>query len=291
MSEEGVSVDAGLGGESSNGDTELVNTDIGSSFAIPEEYADRGWKEKIKSSDDLFKAYDNAQSLLGKKFSPPSNEAPQEEWDAFFKNIGKPDAPDGYQLPDVGGLPEDVDLSEFQSKARQVMHEAGLSQKQAERLYQAYLKEELNTATANKEAIAKHQEALDKEFDEVTSKLFDGKFEEASAKAQSFMKNNLPPEIIPSVQALADTDPKSFAAMIALADKAQNQIADIKAKYGAEDNLNSGGQAQGVDKEAVLKQLTEAKVRAKNADPFSPDRKRAESEIQELRGRLQSFFK
>lgn len=289
MSDENAPVDSGLNGDNVGGTANLVNTDVGSSFSIPEEYADRSWKEKIKSHEDLFKAYDNAQSLLGKRVAPSEDAAP-EEWEQFYKTIGKPESADAYKLPDVDGLPEDVDLSEFQGKARQIMHEAGLTQKQAEKLYQLYLKEEMNTANANKEAIANRQAELDKEFEDITAKVFEGKFEEISAKAQSFIKNNLPADLIPVAQELAD-QPKAFAAMIALADRAQKQISDIKAKYGAEDNLNSGGQAQGVDKDAVLKQLTEAKVRAKNADPFSPDRKKAENEIQELRGRLQSFYK
>lgn len=261
----------------------------GGSFKVPDDYAGKGWAEKIKSQDDVWKLLDNSQSLLGKRVMPP-DDAPQEEWDNFYKNIGRPEKPDEYNFSDVEGLPEDFDPAEFQQQARQIMHEAGLNKKQADKLYQLYLKSELETANKNREAIQQHQEALYKEFDEITGKIFDGKFEEVSAKAQSFIKNNLPEELIPVVADLQD-NPKAFAAVIALADKAQKEISGIKAKYGAEDNLNTGAQAGGVDKDAVLKQLTEAKVRAKTADPFSSDRKKADAEIQELRQRLQSFFK
>lgn len=293
MSDEGMTPSVDVGGDAPVSDApatgQETGTPVNTDFKIPDEYADRGWKDKVKSQDDVWKLLDNSQQLIGKR-QTPGDDASDEEWSEFFGKIGKPESADKYELTDPE-LPEGVELpDDFKDKARSVMHEAELTQKQADKLYQAYLREELNTANANKEAIAAKQAELDKEFDEITGKIFDGKFEEVSAKAQSFIKNNLPQDLIPVAQDLAD-QPKAFAAMIALADNAQKQIADIKAKYGAEDNLNSGGQAQGVDKDAVLKQLTEAKVRAKNADPFSPDRKKAESEIQELRERLQSFYK
>jgi hypothetical protein len=259
-------------------------------FSIPESYTGKGWTEKVKSVDDLWKLADNSQSLLGRRVAP-ADDAPQEEWDAFYKTVGRPEAPDKYQLKDVEGVPEGFDLTEFKGKAQQLMFEAGLNQKQANALYQAYLKTELDVAGKNKEAIAEQNKKLDAEFDGLTKELFGDKFNEVSNKAQQFIKENIPEKLIPVVQGLQD-QPQSLAAFIAFADNAQKQIADVKQKYGAEDNLASGQQtSSSTNREDVLKKLTETKLAAQKADPFSNDRKRLDDEIQSLRGQLQKFFK
>jgi len=243
------------------------------SFAIPEQYADRGWASKVKSQDDLFKQIDNLDSMIGKRESPP-------------------ESPDNYELSldNIEGLPEDVDLSEFNTKAQNVMHEAGLTQKQAQKLYELYLKEELNVANENKQTIEERQKELDEQFDQVTQELFGDKFEEVSVKSQNVIKDTVPENLIPHLQNLADTDPKALAAVIALTDGMSKQMSEIKRKYGEEDSLFSGGQAQASQKDEILKQLTETKAKVKNADPFSPERKNAENQIQELRKQLQGFF-
>ncbi len=259
-------------------------------FAIPESYSSRGWTEKVKSYDDLWKLADNSQSLLGKRVAP-ADDAPPEDWDNFYKTIGRPDAPDKYTLPDIEGVPEGFDLTEFKGTAQKLMHEAGLNQRQANKLWEAYLKTELETAGKNKEAMAEHNKKLDAEFDELTGKLFGDKFEEVAGRAQAFIKENLPQELIPVVQEL-EGNPKALAAFIAFADRTSSQIEAVKKKYGAEDSLKSGQQtASGTSREDILKQLTEKKVAASKADPFSPDRKRLETEIEELRGSLQKMFK
>lgn len=261
----------------------------GSSFSIPEEYAGKGWAEKIKSQDDLFKQIDNLDSLVGKR-QIPGEGATDQEWDEFFGKIGKPESPDKYQLTDPE-MPEGFALpDDFKSKAQKIMHESGLTQKQADTLYQKFLQEEISVAGSNQKAMAEKQKELDAQFDEVTTKLFGDKFEEVSARSQNIIKENVPQELIPHLQSLSDSDPKALAAVIALTDKMATQMSEIKKKYGAEDNLGSGGQAAASGKEEVLKKLTEAKVRAKSSDPFSPDRKAAINEIEEYRKQLQGFF-
>lgn len=260
-----------------------------SEFKVPETYTGKGWVEKVKSVDDLWKLADNSQSLLGKR-AVPANDAPPEEWDNFYKAAGKPEAPDKYQLQDVDGVPEGFDLTEFKGKAQQLMFEAGLNQRQANALYQAYLKTELDVAGKNKETIVEHNKKLDAEFDGVVKELFGDKFGEVSTKAQAFIKENLPEQLIPAVQALQD-NPQALAAFIAFADNTEKKIADIKKKYGAEDGLTSGGQpATAVSRDDILKQLTEAKMAAQKADPFSSERKKLDENIQALRGQLQKMY-
>lgn len=254
------------------------------SFSVPEAYADRGWASKVQSHDDVWKLLDNSQSLIGKRVAP-DNGAPDEQWNEFYKTIGRPESADKYEFPEVDGLPEGFDLTDFNQTAKEVMFEAGLNSRQAQKLYETYLKKELEVANGNKEAMQSRKAELDKEFDEVTNKIFDGKFEEIAPKAQSFIRDNLPPDLLPVIDEISE-NPKMLASMIALANNAQSQIEKVKLQYGGEDNLNSGGQAMQGGKDEVLKQLIAARDVAKNSDPFSADRKKAEADIQELRNRL-----
>lgn len=259
-------------------------------FSVPQEYADRGWAQKIQSYDDLFKSYDNAQSMIGKRVIP-ADDAPAEQWNEFYKTIGRPESPDGYEFGKVDGLPEGFDLSEFEGQARSIMHEAGLNKQQADKLYQLYLKNELDVANKNKEALSQHQQKLDKEFDEITGELFGENFDKISEKLQGTIVENVPEKYRPMVAEMFESNPKQAAVVMALTDNMIKQVEEVKRKYGAEDNLSSGQQSSGASKEDVLRQLNEAKVKAKQSDPFSPDRKRAEADIEQLRQKLQGFFK
>jgi len=250
-------------------------------FSIPEEYAGRGWAEKVSSYDDLFKSYDNAQSMIGKK-SVPSEDAGQEEWDNFYNQIGRPESADGYEYTNPENLPEDFDLGGFDGMASKLFHEIGLTKSQADKMRSAYLGLEL-------ESLSKQQETLDAEFDEVTKDLFGDKFDEVSPKLQSLIGKNVPEKYIDSVKSMAENQPKEFAIVMALADNMNKQVSDLKQKYGAEDNLSSGSQASGSSREEVLKQMMEVRGVATKSDPFSSDRRDAESKLVELRKQLNNL--
>jgi hypothetical protein len=259
------------------------------SFSIPEAYAEKGWASKIKTQDDLFKQIDNLDSMVGKR-QTPGDDAPDEEWDEFFGKIGKPESPDKYELSEPEGIDPEVIPQDFRSKAQKIMHESGLTQKQANKLYQKFLQAEMESAGQTKEAYAAHQKQLDEQFDSITTELFGDKFEEASARVQNVIKDTVPEKLVPYLQSLSETNPQALASVIALTDGLLKQIDNIKSEYGAEDSLGSGGQTQATNKDDVVKKLTEAKAKARKLDPFSPERKQTDKEIDELRKQLQSIY-
>ena len=59
----------------------------------------------------------------------PGKDATPEQWSEFYKQVGRPDAPEGYELP----VPEGDDGA-FAKQASGWMHEAGLSKDQAAKL-------------------------------------------------------------------------------------------------------------------------------------------------------------
>lgn len=268
-------------------------------FSIPEAYKDAGWAQNIKSSEDLWGQFANAQTLIGKRPAGiPTADAPDTEWDKFYQAKGRPDTPDKYQLESkFEGLPEGTDLSEVEGKAKAFFHKIGLSPKEAQIAWADYMGMELESLKSEQAKNSEKQAALDKEFDELTAKLWGDKYKDVEAKAQETLKAAVPDELKDAIPYIAE-NPKALAATIKLVEHAEAQAAalraenaELKKKYGVEDRLNSGQQTGGMSKDDVLKALTEANMKVRGLDPFSPERKKTMEQIEELRGQLARMLK
>jgi ribosomal protein L29 len=259
-----------------------------SNFSIPEEYADRGWAEKIKSPDDLWKSYDNAQSLLGKRpAGVPQPDAPDEEWDKFYAAAGRPESPDKYALSDIQGVPEGTDLTPFKQKASSILHAAGLNQKQADRVWQQYIQEELKTAGESKASYEARTKELDAEFDKLTKEHFGDKFDQANASALEMAKNL--PEQFRSV--IAEAQPKEQVALIAALNYAKGEIDKVKAEYGKEGSLSSGGGVTPQNIEETRKELATLRTSQAAKDFLHADHKTTMARINELSGSVALYYK
>lgn len=263
-----------------------------SGFSVPEAYADRGWVEKIKSSDDLWKTLDNAQSLLGKRPEGiPAKDALQEEWDKFYRTIGRPDDPNGYEFDNnFEGLPEGLDLAPYEEKAKGFFHELGLSKEKANEAWRKYVAMEMEAVGQMTESQKAQQAELDKQFNDMTSKMYGNKFEEVSKQAQEFIGQALPDELKPVMERIGD-DPQALVAMIELSNYAQKQIADVKRQYTGEDNLTSGGTGANQSADEVRARMGEIRLALKNADPLSKQRKELEAELEDKRKSLASMVR
>lgn len=263
-----------------------------SGFQVPQEYSDRGWAKDIKSPDDLWKLTDNAQSLIGKRPAGiPTSGAPQEEWEKFYTALGRPESPDAYELKtEVEGLPEGFDAAPYEGKAKAFFHKLGLSPEKANQAWNDYLAMELEGVQEMQTQSAEQKKVLDAEFDKLRQDLWGDNYEQVSTQAQDFIKSALPDELKPVVNEIAES-PKALAAMIKLAEHAQSQIKETKAKYGAEDKLTSGEQSAGMSQQEVVNQMMEQRKIASTAEPFSAERKTAEIELENLRKKLASFNK
>jgi hypothetical protein len=93
---------------------------------------------RFKSISELGKAYREAEGKLGSAVVVPKEGASAEEWDAFYRKVGRPEKPDDYTL-DKPQLPEGVSYSpEFEAEFRAQAHKAGLTADQAKALYGWY---------------------------------------------------------------------------------------------------------------------------------------------------------
>lgn len=244
-------------------------------FVVPEEYKSKGWVEKVKSPDDLWKLTDNAQSLLGKRPAGiPANDAPDADWEAFYK-AARPESADKYTLSDIEGLPEGTDLSASKVKAQAMMYEAGLTPKQADQLWKLYVPSELET-------IKEKQTGLDKRYDETLTKAFGDKREASEKIAQNVINEYVPDDLKASVQALAN-NPEAMVGMIALANNVNAAMEKIRAEYGAEGKLPNGGeQVAATDINEVVAKQAKLRVQLTKMDFTQPEYRKAEEEIKQL---------
>ena len=102
-----------------------------------------------KSKDEAVKALVHAQKLLGKTpegyVQVPGADADPEQLTAFHAALGRPDTPEGYELPEID-LPKGFELQEamiegFRTKA----HELGLTPGQVSGLFEWFLPVVLDT--------------------------------------------------------------------------------------------------------------------------------------------------
>lgn len=108
----------------------------------PDKYKALG--DKFNSVGSLAKSYLNLERMLSKDKMPiPTDNDGDEVWDQAYKALGRPETPDGYEAPE--GLPQ-----EAKEQTDKIFHEAGLSQKQASKLY-ANIAQALEQNSSNQE--------------------------------------------------------------------------------------------------------------------------------------------
>lgn len=242
---------------------------------VPEEYKSKGWVEKVKSPDDLWKLTDNAQSLLGKRPAGiPANDAPDADWEAFYK-AARPESADKYALSDIDGLPEGADLSTSKVQAQALMFEAGLTQRQADVLWKQYIGSQITE-------VNELQSGLDKRYDETLTKAFGDKREASEKIAQNIINEYVPDDLKDSVKALAN-NPEAMVGMIALANNVNAAMEKIRTEYGAEGKLPNGGeQVAAADINEVVAKQAKLRVQLSKMDFTQPEYRKAEEEIKQL---------
>jgi len=89
-------------------------------FSIPEEYKEKGWTQNVKSVDDLWKATDNAQSLVGKRaedYIKENNYVQRPEQDNIMDFLAdfKPEDATSYDLKGLFDNMPDDNVEYFQN--------------------------------------------------------------------------------------------------------------------------------------------------------------------------------
>lgn len=185
---------------------------------IPEAYKGKEYLQNVTSFDSLLDQYENAQKLIGKK-SIPTTESSDEEWNEFYNKL-RPETADKYEFTLQDGQEEN---KEFTSKIKEIFHEAGLSSKQAKLIQEKYdglLKE-----------MGPNQEELDKEFDDLSKKVFGTRQDEAIKVSKGLLDKYAPEEMKPFISELGN---KELVILSSVLDK-------ISSKFISEDKIPGQG--------------------------------------------------
>lgn len=273
--------------------TSRVQSQGQSAFAVPEAYKDRPWVEKVKSSDDLWKTLDNAQSLIGKRPAGiPGPDATPEEMAKFYAAWGRPESPDKYEFKDVEGLPKETDISPWKQKAAKFFHDVGLNQKQADQLWQMYLKDQVAMFGEMQGKSKEQQAALDAEFDKVSKEHFGDGFDAASKRTQETVARLVPEALRSAYADLADK-PKALAAVVSLVEGMNKEMEALRKEYGAEGKLpgGDGGGTPGKSLEDMRKELASLRTSPEARDFTNAKNKETIAKINDLSAQVQAALK
>lgn len=136
-----------------------AETETGGLDFIPEEYRESSWATKYNNPNDFFKGIENMSKLVGQKTEGvrlPGEDATDEDWDSFFNSIGRPESPDKYDLKTDIKV-EGFDMKEEASIVSEIAHKSGLSNVQAQKLfdnYSNYIKENAPQSRSNEEILS-----------------------------------------------------------------------------------------------------------------------------------------
>jgi hypothetical protein len=154
---------------------------------VNERFKDNTVALNTKSPLDAIEQLTNAQKMIGtKRLAEPQEDWKEEDWNNFYKALGRPDKPEEYKLESIpDSIKEHID-PEFMKEASAQLHAAGLTGKQYDKAMGAYFAWlEKATTTANDTAAAQQTEAEEKLRKELGEE-YDGKVTRANNVIATF---------------------------------------------------------------------------------------------------------
>lgn len=155
---------------------------------LPEDIRSEASLQTIPDVPTLAKSYVSAQKMIGQNRLPaPEAGWKPEQWDNFYKTLGRPEKPDGYKLADTIRFPEGMVIDDAKKlKAFERFHKSGLLPNQVNDImgYYAEVLTEMGTAeeTARQQAHANGIAELKKEHGD--------KFDGVVAMANALIASN-----------------------------------------------------------------------------------------------------
>jgi hypothetical protein len=166
---------------------------------LPEDIRGDAVFKDIKDLGALAKSYVHAQRLIGRDPSTvlpiPGSDDDADGWNGVYAKLGRPEAPEGYKLPDVSlpeGLKEDQALrGAFLGEA----HKAGLSNRQASALYAWWNGQQAAILQAQNDAATQQSAATEAAL----TREWGAAFKERVDDAKTALTHYFPPALIEKV--------------------------------------------------------------------------------------------
>lgn len=193
--------------------------------------------ESARYADGVKKEFDDFKA---KALALPANDAPKEQWDAFYAKLGRPEKAEAYEFKMPEGLPEGFAYDGESAKAYQGWaHEAGLNPRQAQALHDRFVQHQVGQQTAYVQAIAKRGEEAQGELVKAWGDKASDSFNQNVRFADRFIRQNGGDALLGEMKANGLLDPDGFVLSPVLA---QAMAKAGKALY-AEDQFATGGAA------------------------------------------------
>lgn len=164
---------------------------------ISEEYSTDASMADFNSFDDVSKSFINTKKMVGKKgIILPGEDATEDEWNVFHKDMGRPDEADGYELSFHEEITNDENFGNVEENLnnnmktfKETMHKLGIPASTAKKMWENSQEQWLQASKAqsetNKERLMQEEAAVKKEL----GAAYEEKMELANNVATSIMSS------------------------------------------------------------------------------------------------------
>ncbi len=149
---------------------------------IPEDIREHPSFGPIKDVENLARSYVNAQRLIGSEKVPLPTNPTDEDLDNIYGRLGRPEAPDGYQIQADGN----VITEDIATQYADIAHKLRLTPQQAEGVLEYYRSTVSNSAEQMQQIAAEQAESTEAELRREWGKTYDQKINAASGAAKEF---------------------------------------------------------------------------------------------------------
>ncbi len=158
------------------------------------EFKDHTALQDINDVNGMAKSYISAQEMIGQQRLPmPVAEADPSEWSRFYDSVGRPIGEEGkgYEFDTPKGVTPSEDATSMEKFFRKSMHDAGLSQKQAQAMYKSYgdFSGQFTEKQAN--TTADMEKKWDTDIRQEFGLAYNDQLESAKAAVEEFGSDNL----------------------------------------------------------------------------------------------------
>lgn len=242
------------------------------------DYLDKPYMQAIDSPERLFRDFDNAQNLIGKKIGVPGPDATDKEHDEYLDMI-RPKDKSVYKLSD-SHLPDNLKglhPEGFEDKITELFQQAALTPKQANILHEGYDKLMLDIngqALASYAEIQKANAINDADYNALADKTWGSEREAVQNTAKALLQQFTPQEFKSGLDKLSNENLVIMASV----------LKGISDKYISQDDLNalrgSGSTTQSLDS---LKAVAQEKMATlMSMDTMDPKYTTLQNEVNEL---------